>query len=132
MHPVMQFDWWIQEPQDWEKDIAAHAKATLTNIWNNQYKPDQPQATTEQSNVDDGIGHAVSVAELDFIGAPELTASSSRYQCELKEYVAAKYAGVLPLEFWKQHDVQATTGLPNLAKMTHDYLAIPATSASSE
>ncbi|KAF9993397.1 hypothetical protein BGZ79_001947, partial [Entomortierella chlamydospora] len=58
-------------------------------------------STTEQSIPEGGAGH-VSIAELDFIGAPDSSAVSSSYLCELEEYVAGKYARVLLLDFWKQ------------------------------
>ncbi|KAG0315695.1 hypothetical protein BG000_005111 [Podila horticola] len=127
MHPAMRFDWWTREPQNWEKVVADEAKKVVTEIWNTQYKPDPLQAMTEQSIPEDGADNSL-VAELDLIGAPDLQVVTG---CrELEDYVAATYKRALPLQFWAQHDVQTESGLPNVAKMARDFLAVPATSGS--
>lgn len=131
MHPAMRFDWWTREPQNWETEVVDEAKRAVTEIWSDQYKPDPHQATAEQTTTQDSIVNA-SVAELDFLGAPDPKAISNTRHCELEEYVAARYARVLPLEFWQKSDMHSASGLPNLAKMARDFLAVPATSASSE
>ncbi|KAF9197219.1 hypothetical protein BGZ59_005636, partial [Podila verticillata] len=70
------------------------------------------------------------VAELDLIGAPDLQVVTG---CrELEDYVAATYKRALPFQFWAKQDEPSESGFLNLAKMAHDFLAIPATSASSE
>ena len=56
MHPAMRFDWWTREPQNWEKAVADEAKRVVTEIWNNQCKPDTHQGLAEQSTSEDETG----------------------------------------------------------------------------
>ncbi|KAF9368464.1 hypothetical protein CPC16_005324, partial [Podila verticillata] len=119
----------VPGPQNWKKAVADDAKRVVTEIWNTQYKPDPHQALTEQSISEDGTDDTL-VAELDLIGVPDLQVVTGC--CELEDYLMVTYKHVLPFQFWAKQDEQSESGFLNLAKMAHDFLAIPATSVSSE
>jgi len=121
MHFAMRFDWWTREPQNWETEVVDEAKRTVAEIWSDQYKPDPHQATAEQTTTQDSIVNA-SVAELDFLGAPDPKAVSNTRHCELEEYVAARYARVLPLEFGRRVICTQHQAYPTLPKWPVTFL----------
>lgn len=82
----------------------------------------------QRSSSYDDVTETPEVTALDFLFGEE--AVSQNWKTQLESYVAEPQIGhnLDPLTWWKNHKEK----YPDLLKLAHQYLGIPATSASSE